>query len=140
MDLASLSWVWQLINYWKWEREISNSAGHQVYSLPTCSNNGWQVNNQYSSVLFKRWNSKAAGKTKKMLQLLTLLFFFSLIVFKLHSFSENFNQGRPQLSYLWTSHLFARGLLLTESYTPPKFICWSLIPSTQNLTVSGLKS
>lgn len=36
------------------EREISNSAGHQVYSLPTCSNNGWQVNNQHSSVLFKR--------------------------------------------------------------------------------------
>ena len=73
------------------EREISNSAGHQVYSLPTCSKDGWQVNSILQFYL-KDETQKLQVKLKKNVTTVNTSIFFSLIVFKLHSFIDNFNQ------------------------------------------------
>ena len=73
------------------EREISNSAGHQVYSLPTCSKGGWQVNSILQFYL-KDETQKLQVKLKKNVTTVNTSIFFSLIVFKLHSFIDNFNQ------------------------------------------------
>lgn len=67
----------RLANLQTLKQRDSNSAGHQVYSLPTCSNNGWQVNNQHSSVLFKKDETqKLQVKLKNVTTVNTSIFFF----------------------------------------------------------------